>query len=80
VTLYEVLGVTPNSTSTDIEAAYAKRRGTSDAGFLGRLALALKLYADIDYAYSILSNQKTRQHYDTSPNDFLEFYRVAIVI
>ncbi|AOF92579.1 DnaJ domain-containing protein [Sinorhizobium sp. RAC02] len=80
MTLYEVLRVTPDSTSTDIEVAYAKRRGTSHTGFLGKLVLALKLYADVDYAYSILSNQMTRQHYDRSPDDFLEFYPVAIVI
>ncbi|WP_376743277.1 DnaJ domain-containing protein [Ensifer canadensis] len=80
MTLYEVLRVAPDSTSTEIEAAYGKRRGVSPPGFLGKLARLLHLYADVDYAYSILSNRKTRQHYDRSPDDFLEFYQVAIII
>ncbi|MCY1249388.1 hypothetical protein D9M72_629170 [compost metagenome] len=78
--LYEVLSVATDSTSSEIEAAYRNRRVTLQSGCLGKLVLSLQLYADVDYAYSILSNPKTRQRYDRSPGEFLEFYQVPIVI
>ncbi len=78
--LYEVLRVSTDSTCSEIDAAYRQRTATPQSGFLGKLVLSLQLYADVDYAYSILSNPQTRQRYDRSPSEFLEFYQVPIVI
>lgn len=80
MTLYEVLGVDPESTSAEIEIAFKKRRGNRYAGFLEKIAVSLELHADVDYAYAVLSNCNTRKKYDTSPDEFLEFHAVAIVI
>jgi DnaJ-class molecular chaperone len=81
VTLYEILGLSADCTSAEIEDAYRARRSTSGhSGLLGWIVQSLRLIADIDYAYFILSDVQRRHHYDRSPHDFLEFHHVPIVV
>lgn len=77
MTLYEVLDVSPDCSPVEIEDAYRKRRGSGLPGWMARW---LHPTADADYAYLILSNAQRRRHYDRSPDDFLEFHAVPIVI
>lgn len=80
MTLYEVLDVSFDSTSAEIESTYARRRENQSTGLLGNIAFSLQLFADIDYAYSILSDPVTRRRYDRFPQDFLEFHPVPTII
>ena len=80
MTLYEVLDVSSDSTSIEIARTYMRRRENQSTGLLGNMALSLQLFADIDYAYSVLSDPMTRRRYDRSPQDFLEFHPVPTII
>ena len=81
MTLYEILNVPADCTAAEIEEAYRARQSSfGHSGPLGWMIGSLRLTADIDYAYSILSNARRRQHYDKSPGDFLEVHPVPIVI
>ncbi|MBL0373708.1 hypothetical protein JJB09_16930 [Rhizobium sp. KVB221] len=81
MTLYEVLDVSADCAAAEIENAYWSRRSASGhAGLLGRAIESLQMTADVDYAYFVLSDAQRRQDYDRSPDDFLEFHLVSIVI
>lgn len=74
MTLYEILEVSKNCSSGDIEHAYhMKRAGFAQDGWRGWLVRKLQVTADIDYAYAILSDEEQRLRYDKNPDDFDTF-------
>lgn len=80
MTLYDVLDLSFDSTCAEIERSYRRRRETRPTGLIAQMALSLQLFADIDYAYGILSDPMTRRRYDRCPQDFLEFHSVPTII
>ena len=62
---YEILGVSPDATTIDIEKAYQKMstQWHPDKHRENR-GKAEKMFHDIAEAYDVLSNRNSRSHYD----------------
>lgn len=75
VTLYDIIGAEPASTTAQIRQSYCAHKINRR-----KIAVVFCLYADIDYAYSVLADETTRVHYDEFPDEFLELAPTPIVI